>query len=52
MDEIMKGPKSHDLMHHLLQDVVRHGSPSGFDVSTCYSLFLLLVLWWLNEKFN
>ena len=33
MDDILKGPKSHDLLHHLLEDIVRHGSPCGFDVS-------------------
>ena len=32
MDDILRGPKSHDLMHHLVEDIVRRGSPSGFDV--------------------
>ena len=33
MTDILNGPKSHDLQFHLLEDVVRHGNPSGFDVS-------------------
>ena len=33
MDAILRGSKSHDLLHHLLEDVERHGPPSGFDCS-------------------
>ena len=33
MDEILRGPKTHDLIHHLKEDLLRHGNPSGFDVS-------------------
>ena len=33
MPDIMRGAKSHDLIHHLLEDVARHGSPAGFDCS-------------------
>ena len=41
MSEILSGPKSHDLMHHLLEDVLRHGSPSGFDCSPGESKMLV-----------
>ena len=33
MDSVMKGAKSHDLTNHLVEDIVRHGTPSGFDCS-------------------
>ena len=32
MPEIMGGPKSHDLVNHLIEDIIRHGNPAGFDV--------------------
>ena len=28
----MKGPKSHDIEHHLLEDILAHGNPAGYDV--------------------
>ena len=33
MSDILNGPKSHDLQHHLVEDVVHHGNPAGFDCS-------------------
>ena len=33
MPEILQGPKSHDLQHHLIEDLVRHGNPAGLDCS-------------------
>ena len=33
MSDILRGPKTHDLIHHLVEDLLRHGNPSGFDVS-------------------
>ena len=33
MPEILQGPKYHDLQHHLIEDLVRHGNPAGFDCS-------------------
>ena len=33
MEDILIGAKSHDLLYHLLEDVIRHGSPAGFDCS-------------------
>ena len=31
MEVIAKGPKSHDLEHHIQDDIRRHGNPAGFD---------------------
>ena len=33
MPDIMRGPKSHDIEHHVIQDIVAHGNPAGYDVS-------------------
>lgn len=33
MDQILRGPKSHDLQYHLTEDIERHGNPAGFSVS-------------------
>ena len=33
MPEILRGAKSHDLIHHLIEDIARHGHPTGFDCS-------------------
>ena len=33
MPAIMNGPKSHDIEHHLLEDIMAHGNPAGFDVN-------------------
>ena len=33
MESILDGPKSHDLQHHLIEDLVRHGNPAGYDCS-------------------
>jgi len=41
MTDILNGPKSHDLQFHLLEDVVRHGNPSGFDCSPGESKMLV-----------
>ena len=38
MSDVLRGPKSHDLMCHLLEDVARHGCPAGFSVCICFSL--------------
>ena len=32
MPAIMRGPKSHDIEHHMLEDVLAHGNPAGYDV--------------------
>ena len=33
MEDLLIGAKTHDLLYHLLEDVIRHGSPAGFDCS-------------------
>lgn len=33
MESILEGPKSHDLRYHLVEDLVRHGNPAGYDCS-------------------
>ena len=33
MSDILKGPKSHDLQHHLIEDLVQHGNPASYDCS-------------------
>ena len=33
MPDIMKGPKSHDIEHKLLEDILDHGNPAGYDVN-------------------
>ena len=42
MPDIMRGPKSHDIEHHLLQDIVAHGNPAGYDVIGPFRRFFLL----------
>jgi hypothetical protein len=32
MPDIMRGPKSHDIEHHLIEDIVAHRNPAGYDV--------------------
>ena len=44
MPEIMSGPKSHDIEHHMSEDILAHGNPAGYDVnSTCYYLILFVL---------
>ena len=31
MEVLVAGPETHDLEHHLQTDIIRHGSPAGFD---------------------
>jgi hypothetical protein len=31
MEVLIPGPKTHDLEHHLQEDIRRHGNPAGFD---------------------
>ena len=31
MEDLVPGPKTHDLEHHIQEDILRHGSPAGFD---------------------
>ena len=31
MVELVPGPKTHDLEHHIQEDILRHGNPAGFD---------------------
>ena len=33
MQDILRGPKAHDLRYHLLEDLVRHGNPANYDCS-------------------
>ena len=32
MPDIMRGPKSHDIEHHMMEDILAHGNPAGYDV--------------------
>ena len=31
MEDLVPGPKTHDLVNHIQEDIKRHGSPAGFD---------------------
>ena len=42
MPDIMAGPKSHDLVNHLIEDIIRHGNPAGFDVIAIEKSFNIL----------
>ena len=43
MPDIMRGPKSHDIEHHLLQDIVAHGNPAGYDVIGRFRRFFFII---------
>ena len=31
LEDLVPGPKTHDLEHHIQSDILRHGNPAGFD---------------------
>ena len=37
MGTLLEGPEAHDLQHHLIEDLVRHGNPASYDCSAAES---------------